>query len=176
VTQNEEVKLLPNSLEYAISRTGIFWSRVRGRWKVLSPFVAKDGYKYIDYGKGQNRTRSAVHVLVLTVWDRPPKLGEHCRHLDNNKMNCHIDNLTWGTRKENEADKVIHGTDNNRGSKNIFAKLTKEQVIQCKNEYAEMKRKNPSGKSGAVLHLAKKYRITDGQMSKLLRGITYIDV
>ena len=48
--------------------------------------------------------------------------------------------------------------------------LTKEEVIQIRQEYSEMR------KYGAVVKLAKKYNSTVNIIGKLVRGLTYKDV
>lgn len=57
------------------------------------------------------RKRVSVHRLVaINFLGLPPFAGAEVRHLDGNHMNHSIDNLAWGTRKENAADRERHGT------------------------------------------------------------------
>lgn len=58
---------------------------------------------------GKNASKS-VHVLVLAAFVRPREPWEQCRHLDGDGGNNLLSNLAWGTAKQNNADKVIHGT------------------------------------------------------------------
>jgi hypothetical protein len=53
--------------------------------------------------------------------------GMQVRHLDGDTMNCRAGNLAYGTHKENQEDKVRHGT-SSYGEKNPRAKLTAEQA------------------------------------------------
>ncbi len=56
------------------------------------------------------RKRVAVHRLVaLNFIGLPPFAGAEVRHLDGNHLNPRWDNLAWGTRKENSADRERHG-------------------------------------------------------------------
>ena len=48
-------------------------------------------------------------------------------HNDGNPSNNHLENLRWDTRKNNEADKIKHGTAT-RGRRNPRAKLNEMQV------------------------------------------------
>jgi hypothetical protein len=51
-----------------------------------------------------------VHHLILEAFGfrREPK--QDCRHLNGNAQDNRIENLVYGTRKENVRDAIIHGT------------------------------------------------------------------
>ena len=51
-----------------------------------------------------------VHSLVAKKY-LPPRPSEHhqIRHLDGNKTNNSVENLSWGTAKENADDRKAHG-------------------------------------------------------------------
>jgi predicted XRE-type DNA-binding protein len=51
-----------------------------------------------------------VHRLVCEAFHGPCPDGMHCRHLDGSRANNTPSNLCWGTKAENEADKLRHGT------------------------------------------------------------------
>ena len=69
--------------------------------------------------------RCSVHRLVLTTFVGPCPDGCECLHLDDNPQNNCLDNLRWGTPKENKNDNWRR---NRTGEKGTNAKLTKEQV------------------------------------------------
>jgi HNH endonuclease len=50
-----------------------------------------------------------------------------CRHLNGDRADNRLGNLRWGTRMENIADQVRHGTDP-QGERNGAAKLTDRAV------------------------------------------------
>lgn len=77
-----------------------------------------NGYGWVS-GKYAHRV-----VLVHTQGDRQ---NADARHLCGNKLCCHPDHLAWGTRAENEADKIGHGR-SNRGERQGRAKLTAAHV------------------------------------------------
>ncbi len=81
--------------------------RLASRPRLLSQFVAGAGYYYVDLGRTWS---GVVHRLVLEAFVGPCPDGMECRHLDGNQTNNWLDNLAWGTKQENEADKIRHGT------------------------------------------------------------------
>lgn len=51
-----------------------------------------------------------VHKLVAAQYLPPRPSPQHeIRHLDGTRTNNHADNLAWGTRADNAADRVKHG-------------------------------------------------------------------
>ncbi len=68
-----------------------------------------------------------MHRLVLEAFVGPCPEGMQCRHLDGNRSNNHIDNLAWGTPKENCADRGRHGNDY-IGEGNPNAKLKEKDI------------------------------------------------
>ena len=50
----------------------------------------------------------SVHRLVLEAFVGPMPEAMETRHLDGNPANNCLDNLRYGTRAENEADKRLH--------------------------------------------------------------------
>lgn len=73
-----------------------------------------------------------VHRLMAETWLGPaPFRGAEVRHLDGNRFNNALRNLAWGSGRENSADKLRHGTDNN-GERNPQAKLTRQKVRQMR--------------------------------------------
>ena len=71
-------------------------------------------------------------MVVAEAWIRERKQGECIRHLDGNKLNNNVSNLAVGSRKDNEMDKVLHGT-SNQGSRHGMAKLTEVQVLEIRD-------------------------------------------
>ena len=51
-----------------------------------------------------------VHVLVLSTFVGPRPDGMEVRHLDGNSLNNSLENLAWGTHKENTQDAFVHGS------------------------------------------------------------------
>jgi len=68
-----------------------------------------------------SRPAILVHRAVLMAWDRLPRDGEVCRHLDDNPANNvwspdpARNNLVWGTKKQNAQDRVSNAPAKNPG-------------------------------------------------------------
>jgi hypothetical protein len=132
-----------------------------GPWKsmTLTPNVKNGGHLQVSlYGGGLINT-GKVHQLILEAFVGPCPPGMECRHKDGNPTNNRLENLAWGTRTENIADRVAHGT-SNRGERSGKAKLTESQVIEIRRlrsmgmvcrEIGLMYGVHPSTISGIVL-------------------------
>lgn len=65
---------------------------------VLKPYPTRDGYLLVDLHKKAIQ----VHSLILKTFVGEKNSRNHvCMHLDDNKKNNRLDNLVWGTYKEN---------------------------------------------------------------------------
>jgi hypothetical protein len=100
---------------------------------ILKPYPLPSGYHYVTLstvgrgGGGGNRGRDYVHKIVLTTFVGPRPKGMECRHLNGDRGDNRLENLRWGTRMENLADMVRHGTDP-QGERNGAARLTDDAV------------------------------------------------
>lgn len=97
---------------YLISRNGDIWSikrsifshgKVTETYKPykLKPSKDKRGYFVVNLYNGKGYKSKKLHNLVAaTFLDNPANKRCAC-HKDNNKENCCVENLYWGTDKEN---------------------------------------------------------------------------
>jgi hypothetical protein len=69
--------------------------------------MAGSGYRSAKLGRA---AQVYVHHLVLEAFVGPRPAGRQAAHGDGDKANNVVTNLRWATRKENEGDKVRHGT------------------------------------------------------------------
>jgi hypothetical protein len=106
-------KDIPGFPGYRVGDDGNVQSNKRvigdGQWHTLSKGLSECGYEQIHlYRDGKSYART-VHRLVLEafVGPRPPK--HECRHLDGDKVNNRLVNLTWGTNAENVEDRKSSG-------------------------------------------------------------------
>lgn len=99
--------------------------------RILKPRIS-NGYCMVDLRVNNIRKYHRVHRLVAFAFiGRQPTLKHEIRHFDGNKQNNNSNNLSWGTRKDNEQDKIRHNK-TNRGSRNGRSKLTEKQVVQIR--------------------------------------------
>jgi hypothetical protein len=87
-------------------RGGPMPARYKGRILVASP---SSGYPAVMLS-GSKPRRAYVHHLVLEAFVGPRPAGHEAAHADGDKLNSTLANLRWATPKENNADKVRHGT------------------------------------------------------------------
>ena len=93
----------------------------------LTPTPGNDGRLFVCLNTGGKQKCERVHRLVLETFTGPCPDGMECRHLDGDASNNHISNLRWGTHKENESDKIAHGT-RAAGERQGSSKLTEWDV------------------------------------------------
>lgn len=96
---------------YAVSSLGRVYSHPRPTTAggVLKGSVDSHGYRRVGLVQdGKQRTRR-VHVLVVLAFRGPAPEGMEIRHLDGNKLNVRLDNLAYGTHRQNGMDTVAHG-------------------------------------------------------------------
>jgi hypothetical protein len=136
------IKTIPNFPAYRISENGILetcwqWGAYYPgmnkpkKWKKLLPKYDKKGYSQVTLCDVDGKhKRISLHRLMAEIFISPMPFEKACvRHLDGNPKNNKLSNLTWGTYKENEDDKILHGTWNTR---NGGAKITSEQVREIR--------------------------------------------
>jgi hypothetical protein len=139
-----EIRDVPEFLGYGVSADGRAWCRLRrGRlprgcisrlgdtWRELKQVRDPDGYLQISVVRDGRVTTPRVHRMVLIAFVGPRPEDEECRHLDGNRANNRLENLAWGTRKENAGDKWVHGT-MAYGERSPNAILTDEEVRQVR--------------------------------------------
>lgn len=167
---------LPDGV-YEVSNTGKVRSldRVRphGRWpgatqlvkgRELKAFTNGADYRVVCLYLEGGPKKFYVHRLVLTAFDRAPRDDEEVCHSDGNKENNTLENIRWGTKKENYNDKVVQGFSQN-GERNKSAKLTAQQVAEIREKYH----------SGGYTYgrLADEYGVTDSNIGSIIKGLTW---
>jgi hypothetical protein len=73
-----------------------------------------------------------VSRLVLEAFDRPPQVGEEARHQNHDTQDNSLQNLTWGSRQDNEDDKSSSG----RRPVSTRSVLSHEDVSKVRDLYA----------------------------------------
>ena len=132
---------------YLIGEDGTVWSRwgkgsrikigrMSKSWKKLKAWLGDDaGHLMVTLFNCHGGKYLYVHRLVLEAFVGACPKGQQCRHLDGNPGNNHLGNLCWGTQKENEEDKIRHGT-KILGEMHKRARITDTQAVQIRKMYA----------------------------------------
>jgi len=126
----------------------------RKRWhgRILRPGLNPNSYFVVALCRDGRSKSYLVNRLVLEAFDKPCPEGQESRHGPGGKQdNRWPENLCWGTKAENEADKLRDGTDQH-GERGPGAKLTWAEVMDIRQRYA----------AGGVFQreLASEYRVT----------------
>lgn len=148
---SEEQSISPSVIAdfegYGITRDGKPWSRMTkeslGRWKgtksvvgttwkPMKPGRSGSGYRMVILRKNNKSHMRYIHVLVLEAFVGPRPKGMVACHNDGNKENNCVENLRWGTRQSNEADKAKHMT-KVQGAKHFLAKMD-DDIVRCVRE------------------------------------------
>jgi predicted XRE-type DNA-binding protein len=142
--------------KYEISNIGEIRNKKTGR--ILRP--SKDGSGYLRVGLCKNGKKKyfSVHRLVLESFLGPCPFDMESCHNDGDMYNNNIKNLRFDTHRNNNRDKIKHGTIY-RPEYNIEklpnVKTNKNQVIEIKKLLAEGKltQKEISEKLGVTLKI-----------------------
>lgn len=117
--------------DYEFLESGDVVSYRKGGARVLSP-IRMGNYVGLQLARDDGLLeREYVHRLICEAFHGPCPDGMECRHLDGDRTNNSADNLAWGTKQENEDDKIGHES-SLHGEKNPMAKLTQKEVDQMR--------------------------------------------
>lgn len=98
------------------------------RARILKPSRARPGrYLSVTLARDNTKRTFLVHLLVIQAFVGPAPGGLECRHLNGDSGDAALTNLCYGTRAENAADAMAHGTFAH-GSRNGNAVLTESQA------------------------------------------------
>jgi len=152
---------------FYIAKDGEVFSTVRGNGVIKRKYsFTREGYKRITLTQDGNALR--LHREVLKAFDRPPKEGEICRHLDGNPGNNHISNLKWGTTKENAQDCLKH-------RRNKFQILVGENSPTAKFSDIEIEDIRTRRKEGATYkEIMEVYDISKSHVSYIINRKTRV--
>ena len=120
MAEYEVWKSIPGHKHYEASNLGNIrsvGSRQGGR--ILKKYLAKRGYEQVSLGRER---KLYVHQIILLAFIGPRPEGMEARHLDGNRANNGLNNLKYGTRAENCADRLKHGR-SNRGRRLIVCEI-----------------------------------------------------
>lgn len=109
------------------------WVRANSGWRkteirYFTPSSSGRSKKYKRVLLRNPDKQHPVHQLVLEAFVGPRPENCEVRHLDGDPSNNRLDNLAWGTKAENQADKIRHGTIL-YGTANPASKLTEADIL-----------------------------------------------
>ena len=119
-----------------------------GRWRNGQMLAQYMSAGYLTTSTGHRRPQR-VHVLVSLAFRGPPPAGFEVRHWDGDHHNNKLSNLVYGTRAQNEADKVRHGRSNRGGQRSGSAILTEADVRFIRK--SQMRTKDLAAKFGVCV-------------------------
>lgn len=150
----EEMRLIKGSSTDYITPTGnIYKDYGDDMFYHKATFINNhNGYLYcgITYDDGQKQRR--VHILVAEAFLPNPNNYPVVMHKDNNKANCKLENLEWGTASKNTKDAFKDGLVKNDKGWNDSQSI----AICCFNLQGELLNKYGSvGEASRELNISK---------------------
>lgn len=127
---------IPNHDGYFADELGNIFSMRPHPWndkpptepRKLKPWIDSEGRYRVTLCDGKRKHKRKVsHLILETFKGACPEGMEACHDPDNNQANNAFANLRWDTHKNNEADKIKHGT-SQHGERNHESKLTEGKV------------------------------------------------
>jgi hypothetical protein len=104
--------------------------------EILKPLMSPSGYYHVNLYKEKKSKTFRINRLVLMTFDRLPKKKEVSMHLNNNRLDNKLENLKWGTCKNNIQQMYKEGRNNCiNGSRNPMAKTNEEEIAKIKSLY-----------------------------------------
>lgn len=143
--------------------------KYRTHERILLPHTDQDGYQIVQIPLNRNGEPIGrhypwpVHRVVLLAFIGPRPLGGVTRHLDDNPKNNHLNNLCYGTPKQNCEDRVKHGRSNTAvGSRCGRSNILEKDALAIREKYA-------TGKY-SMQKLSDMYKVSAGD---IIRGKTW---
>jgi hypothetical protein len=158
----------PNFDDYEVSENGDVRRVTTAQGSVLGRVLKTNTDSKGRLNLILRREGASVHVrpsrLVCEAWwGAPPFKGAETCHGDGNPSNNHFSNLRWGTRKDNCADMVRHGT-RRCGEKHHNARLSAKDIDQIRKRAAAGERQQT---------IADDYGIRQSQVSRIASKVRW---
>lgn len=153
---------------YARNRNGVIAGRrFNGRLLKPNPNI-RSGYLTVTLSSPTNRAQCAyVHDLVALAFLGEKPAGLEVCHGDGARQNNRLENLRYGTRRENSADRRLHGTVRPpRGEHHPHAKLRDADVRWIRSQFGVKSQRA----MGALLG------VSHNQIGAILRGVSWTHV
>lgn len=159
---------------YRVGDDGTVWSRwsdhgnkegkpvLTDQWKLKVANAGEYGHLTVSLYQDGKRFPKLVHRLVLEAFVGPcPEGMEACHFPDPNPGNNRLDNLKWGTPKENAEHRAIHGHQHSMpGEQHPNAVLTEAQVAEIRSLKGTLSQRE----------IGKRFGIHQVQVGRIQRG------
>ncbi len=163
ITRSGMIRSVRRYITYKDGRSGYWTDGQR-----LHPSLSNTGYYYVNLRKDGRLYPRRVHRMLLETFVEPRPVGFECRHLDGNKTNNKLENLKWGTPKENSEDMVRHGT-SNKGKTFLYKRGEENPFSRFKNGEVWLIKKILSKTSLPQHRIAKMFKTNQTQISQIKR-------
>ena len=142
--------------------------RIQGNYikkdKILKNTMLSDGYLSVSiFNKDGKQVQHKVHRLVAEAFITNTENYPIVLHLDNDKTNNTVNNLKWGTHKQNTQQALSDGL-MKKGDNHPSSKLTEKQVYSIKEELAD---------GGNHRIIAEKYNVAKNTISSINQGLSW---
>lgn len=133
--------------------------------RILKPMIHKSGYRMVNIREKEDGLvkKKRMAPLILTAFIGPCPKGLEAAHWDGVKTNDKLSNLRWATKKENQHDKIRHGT-HNRGERSGSAKLTEKDILEIRRRYVPFSR----GPDNTV-NMAREFGVTSQHLGNVIK-------
>ena len=157
----EDIKLIDFLPNTHISRDGRIWRNGREKKFTVGPI----GYEVVSFSTNNKTKTYYKHRLVLHAFVGECPFGCEALHINGNKLDNRLENLRWGTRKENVADSVVLST--------IYVKVGKFLVIESTaNAVKACTRCTPIATAATPVIVATKPRLSLNQVKALVAPLS----
>jgi hypothetical protein len=165
--KQKEWRTLPWLPGYEISESGDVRHTTRKATRpvgyVLKGCIQNDGYRIYKIPVGGTKRILKAHRLACEAFHGPSPnvLKREVAHNDGNPGNNHFTNLRWAGRRENDRDRVRHGTDP-KGDRNGNARFTWDQVRAIRARF--------TGRWGEITAIAREYGVSVSAIAQMRDG------
>lgn len=138
------------------------------RGKILHPWTDNHGYRMVRVHRESDGGREdiGIHRLLLLTFVGPCPEGMECRHLNDVPDDNRLENICWGTRKEQAKDRKKNGNSHyraaSRGEEQWCSKLTEEKVREIK--------KLKTNERGAITRVGKMFGVSSAAVWLIWAG------
>lgn len=128
--------------------------------RIMSPPTYSNGYVVATLMKNRTPVRKGLHAIVCEAFISCRPVGCFAAHGNGVRDDNRLENLRWATSFENEADKLIHGTDL-RGARH-------HQALLDVSDVREIRRRRALGEQPASI--ARSFPVSRSCVQKICMG------